>query len=59
MLYASCSLFPEENGEQVAAFAAGHADAIRLSVADNKDEWQLTPNADQDGFYYALLEKRC
>ncbi len=59
MLYVSCSLFPEENGKQIAAFVAGHADAIRLSVADNKDEWQLTPNGDHDGFYYALLEKRC
>jgi 16S rRNA (cytosine967-C5)-methyltransferase len=57
MLYASCSLFPEENGELINAFVASHADATRLPVADNKNEWQLTPTLDHDGFYYALLEK--
>jgi 16S rRNA (cytosine967-C5)-methyltransferase len=58
MLYASCSLFPEENGRQIAAFVARHDEALRVPVADNRDEWQLTPNTDHDGFYYALLEKR-
>lgn len=58
MLYASCSLFPEENGAQVDAFVGRHGDAQRLPTNDNKDEWQLMPNADQDGFYYALLAKR-
>lgn len=58
MLYASCSLFPEENGAQIDAFVARHQDAQRLPTNDNKDEWQLLPNADHDGFYYALLAKR-
>jgi 16S rRNA (cytosine967-C5)-methyltransferase len=57
MLYASCSLFPEENRELITQFVAGHADATTLPVADNKNEWQLTPTLDHDGFYYALLEK--
>jgi 16S rRNA (cytosine967-C5)-methyltransferase len=58
MLYASCSLFPEENRELITTFVAGHANATRLPVADNKNEWQLTPTFDHDGFYYALLAKQ-
>jgi 16S rRNA (cytosine967-C5)-methyltransferase len=58
MLYASCSLFTEENGRQVASFVARHEDARRVPMADGNEDWQLTPNADHDGFYYALLEKR-
>jgi 16S rRNA (cytosine967-C5)-methyltransferase len=58
MLYATCSLFAEENGEQVAAFVARHTDAQRLPIRGENNEWQLTPNTDQDGFYYALIAKR-
>jgi 16S rRNA (cytosine967-C5)-methyltransferase len=58
MLYASCSLFPEENGAQIDAFVARHQDAQRLPTNENRDEWQLLPNAEHDGFYYALLAKR-
>ena len=60
MLYATCSLFPDENGRQVAAFVARHGDAQRLPMSDNDKgcEWQLLPDADHDGFYYALLAKR-
>jgi 16S rRNA (cytosine967-C5)-methyltransferase len=59
MLYATCSLFPEENGGQVAAFAARHPDAEKLPLAGRNDnEWQLLPGAEHDGFYYALLAKR-
>jgi 16S rRNA (cytosine967-C5)-methyltransferase len=58
MLYASCSLFPRENGAQIDAFVARHRDAQRLPTDENKDEWQLLPNADHDGFFYALLAKR-
>jgi 16S rRNA (cytosine967-C5)-methyltransferase len=57
MLYCTCSLFPEENGEQVAAFVASHPDAQRLPVGHAID-LQLTPHAEHDGFYYALLQKR-
>lgn len=58
MLYASCSLFAEENADQVAAFVARHPDALRLSTHGKEYEWQLTPDADQDGFYYARIAKR-
>lgn len=57
MLYATCSLFPDENGRQVAAFVARHEDAQRLPTHGDEHEWQLLPDADHDGFFYALLEK--
>lgn len=61
MLYCTCSVFPEENEEQICAFAARHSDARRVSFncatggADLK--LQLLPIATHDGFYFALLEK--
>jgi 16S rRNA (cytosine967-C5)-methyltransferase len=57
MLYCTCSVFPEENGEQVRAFVARHPDARRLPTGSNDPELQLLPAATHDGFYYALLEK--
>ena len=51
LLYATCSVFPEENRGQVDAFAATVPDAILIG-----DE-QLLPQRNHDGFYYALLEK--
>jgi 16S rRNA (cytosine967-C5)-methyltransferase len=58
MLYATCSLFPEENVGQVAAFVARHPDAQRLPTHGDELDWQLMPDAEQDGFYYARLAKR-
>lgn len=49
MLYATCSVFPEENRSQVDSFLRRHNDAELVS-----DE-QLLPNDSHDGFYYALL----
>ncbi len=61
MLYATCSVFPAENGEQMRAFAARHPDARRVLLPDATGsdalELQLLPSATHDGFYYALLEK--
>lgn len=59
MLYATCSLFAEENEEQVAAFVGRHADVVRLPIlpATGALNLQLLPNAEHDGFYYALLQK--
>jgi 16S rRNA (cytosine967-C5)-methyltransferase len=56
MLYCTCSIFPQENGEQLAAFVERHADAQRMEI-DGQPELQLTPSPEQDGFYYALLQK--
>lgn len=52
LLYATCSIMPEENRQQVDAFLARHADAKLV-----KDE-QLLPTSEHDGFYYALLVKK-
>ncbi|MBI5861919.1 MAG: 16S rRNA (cytosine(967)-C(5))-methyltransferase RsmB [Rhodocyclales bacterium] len=59
MLYATCSLFAEENEQQVAAFVGRHADAMRLPIAPqtNALDLKFLPDADHDGFYYALLQK--
>jgi 16S rRNA (cytosine967-C5)-methyltransferase len=57
LLYATCSLFPEENGRQVAAFAARQEDCMRLPIT-GMPELQLLPAEEHDGFYYALLEKQ-
>lgn len=57
MLYATCSVFDEENGAQLHAFCARHDDARRLSLHGRK-EVQLLPDAEHDGFYYAALRKR-
>ena len=58
LLYATCSIFPEENQRQVDAFLGRHEDARQLSLAG---EWinpgQLLPNDQHDGFFYALLAK--
>lgn len=56
MLYATCSVFADENGAQIAAFAARHPDCRRLPIAGQLD-CQYLPCADHDGFFYALLEK--
>ena len=56
LLYATCSVFPEENSQQVSAFLVRHGDARHIGI-DGADELQLLPGSDHDGFYYALLEK--
>ena len=50
-LYATCSVFPEENGAQIDAFLVRERSAERLL------EEQLLPQKENDGFYYALLRK--
>jgi 16S rRNA (cytosine967-C5)-methyltransferase len=57
MLYLTCSLFPEENSAQVAAFAARHPDCVRAPFPDGSLERHLLPSSQHDGFYFALLEK--
>jgi 16S rRNA (cytosine967-C5)-methyltransferase len=72
LLYATCSVFPEENSGQIKEFLSTHADARpapdlfadKLLAPDNNTPYpldqrdgQLLPSARQDGFYYALLHK--
>ncbi len=64
LLYATCSILPQENAQQIAAFLARTADA-RESALDA--QWgiaqvhgrQILPGSDNmDGFYYARLIKQ-
>lgn len=62
LLYATCSVFSEENGLQVEQFMARHADARQIAVSLSAEglrqsHGQLFPDAAHDGFFYALLEK--
>jgi 16S rRNA (cytosine967-C5)-methyltransferase len=60
LLYVTCSVFPEENGEQVDAFLTRHVEAQRGAFAGGTSlphGGQLLPDQLHDGFFYALLEK--
>ncbi|WP_312266863.1 16S rRNA (cytosine(967)-C(5))-methyltransferase RsmB [Neisseria sp.] len=52
MLLATCSLFEEENQQQLSRFLTRHADA------QCSESRVLIPNGNQDGFYYALIHKQ-
>lgn len=54
LLYATCSLFQEENAAVVADFVANQDHAQRLTLTQIND--QLLPNETHDGFFFALLE---
>jgi len=58
MLYATCSVFAEENEMQAAAFARKHPDCRRLPI-EGASTLQILPDQDHDGFFYALLQKAC
>ncbi|MBZ0104755.1 MAG: 16S rRNA (cytosine(967)-C(5))-methyltransferase RsmB [Sulfuricella denitrificans] len=58
LLYATCSVFAEENHQQIETFLAHHDDALLLPLPESAAlDMQLLPNRDHDGFYYALLTK--
>jgi 16S rRNA (cytosine967-C5)-methyltransferase len=72
LLYATCSVLPDENKLQIQEFLATVNDAVGITIGDIADSeqngWQLLPNAaahpdeehcaSGDGFFYFLLEKR-
>ena len=64
LLYATCSILPDENEKQIAAFLAQTEDAIIQTI---EAKWgralpygrQILPNESaMDGFYYALIKKK-
>jgi 16S rRNA (cytosine967-C5)-methyltransferase len=58
LLYATCSIFNEENEGQMRAFLARHAqDAKRCPLPETLSDGTLLPDAEHDGFFYALLRK--
>jgi 16S rRNA (cytosine967-C5)-methyltransferase len=56
LLYATCSVFDQENEQIVAAFLAQQPDARRLAITLPANG-QLLPDDQHDGFFYALLQK--
>ena len=63
LLYATCSVLPEENREQIAAFLAGQPDARLCALTvdcgrDTQAGLQILPGDEgMDGFFHALIEK--
>ena len=62
LLYATCSIFYDENQKVINHFIKEHTDAkeVKWSVDSeySKYENQLIPSENHDGFFYALLEKK-
>jgi 16S rRNA (cytosine967-C5)-methyltransferase len=61
LLYATCSVFPQENDAVIEAFDARQrapgSRAVRVAPADGAPAQGL-PDAERDGFYYALIHKQ-
>ena len=64
LLYVTCSIFYEENQQQIEQFCQQHADATCLPLAFSAgafhlhvQDGQLVPSITHDGFFYALLQK--
>ena len=64
MLYATCSIEPEENTLQIKNFLSEHSDAelIPLTAEETAENpgLQILPGLDDmDGFFYAKMKKNC
>jgi 16S rRNA (cytosine967-C5)-methyltransferase len=58
LLYATCSVFHQENHGVIEDFLRQHSDARLLPLqAPGMNQGQLLPNDQHDGFFYALLRK--
>lgn len=57
-LYATCSVFNEENDAVAGRFLMTHNDASRLPCShEAMNNGQLLPGINHDGFFYALFQK--
>jgi 16S rRNA (cytosine967-C5)-methyltransferase len=57
LLYVTCSVFREENEEQVDWFLSRHGDACLGSRPGKQGGGLLLPSKKHDGFFHALFEK--
>jgi 16S rRNA (cytosine967-C5)-methyltransferase len=62
LLYATCSVFHEENQAQIERFLERHGDVQRLTLPEPHTNakqlaGQILPDERHDGFFYALLQK--
>lgn len=57
LLYVTCSIFAEENEQQIQSFLSRQPDAARLALPDELGSGQLLPDENHDGFFYALLQR--
>jgi 16S rRNA (cytosine967-C5)-methyltransferase len=57
LLYVTCSVFREENQEQLDRFLSSHADALLVPGHSSSGGDLLLPSEDHDGFFHALFEK--
>lgn len=62
LLYATCSVLPAENNQQIESFLSAHANACLEKITtlngDVVDTWQILPGQDNmDGFFYARIRK--
>ena len=64
LVYATCSILPEENELQLEQFINNHADCIVYHPSQpwghpTPHGWQILPGEDDmDGFFYGVLEKK-
>lgn len=59
LVYATCSITPQENSNQVRAFLERTADARLTGSETEQPGRQILPGEeDMDGFYYAVLSKK-
>ncbi|MFC4698808.1 16S rRNA (cytosine(967)-C(5))-methyltransferase RsmB [Glaciecola siphonariae] len=62
LLYATCSILPQENSQQIKNFLQTHSDASLVPIEAQSDPealgWQILPGEkNMDGFFYARLLK--
>ena len=59
LLYATCSILPEENSQQIAAFLSQHADAklVETGTPECPGKQNLPTATEGDGFFYAKIIK--